>query len=153
MTDYFDRSGRPTGRWSAVDRFIKPWRVALSPDFEDPEYFDLESEAVQFAQDRTGPDGSADEARVGHWEEGRYRPAGTYAREREAEEGSHFWILTLAVNGPEGTNLFSGGGLVTPEPEETRLSLMERLLNELVTAEQISGVAGVLSFDLQPNKL
>lgn len=71
----------------------------------------------------------------------------------EAAAGSHFWIMTLVVNGPDGTHLFSGGGLVTPEPGETRLSLMERLRDELVDAEQIPDGAGVLSFDLQPNKL
>lgn len=136
-----------------MDRTIKPWRVALSPDFEDPEYFGQESEAVQFAQDMTGPDGPADEARVGHWGEGRYRPAGTYLREPSAKEDSHFWIMTLVVNDSDGTHLFSGGGLVTPEPGETRLSLMARLRDELASAEQVSQGAGVLAFDLQPNQL
>jgi hypothetical protein len=135
-----------------VDRTIKPWRVALSPDFEDPEYFDQESEAVRFAQDMTGPDGSADEARVGHWDGGRYRPV-TRLREPSAKEGSHFWIMTLVVNDSDGTHLFSGGGLVTPDPGVTRLSLMTRLRDELVSAEQVSQGAGVLAFDLQPNKL
>lgn len=66
---------------------------------------------------------------------------------------NYFWIMALVVNGPDGTHLFSGGGLVTPEPGETRLSLMERLRDELVSAEQVSEGAGVLAFDLQANKL
>jgi hypothetical protein len=70
-----------------------------------------------------------------------------------AEQGTHFWFMTIHTPNARGVYTGSYQGTRNPEPGQTRLDLFNSIRREIAELypETRGGVA--LAFDIQPNQL
>lgn len=69
------------------------------------------------------------------------------------EQGTHFWFMTIQTQNARGHWMGSYQGVLTPEPEETRLELFNSIRDDIFAGDPRARGGVVLAFDLQPNQV
>ena len=70
-----------------------------------------------------------------------------------AEQGTHFWFMTVQAPNAGGYFVNSYQGTWTPQPGATRLSTFNDIRSYVDSQDPRARGGIVLAFDLQPNRL